>query len=87
MRGIHYNRHDGTYIPVFGCGKVIATAEMCNGNETVGTTWIETKSFDKNAPVSEILLWAHTLGVAGKVIITPDLGTEIQEAPDGKDRD
>ena len=86
MRGIHYERHGAISISILDCKRVIATAEMSMGNEIVGSMWIE-KSFDKNTPISEILLWAHNIGVSGKVIITPDLGTEIQEVPNGKNRD
>jgi len=83
MRGIIYNKNEA----FVGCERAIAIAEMSAGNETIGSAWLETKSFDKNTPISEILLWAHNIGVTGKVVITLDLGTEIQEVPDGKDRD
>ena len=38
--------------------KVIAVKERASGNESVGTEWLETKSFDLNTPVDEILKWA-----------------------------
>ena len=76
MRGIIYNKNEA----FVGCERAIAIAEMSAGNETIGSAWLETKSFDKNTPISEILLWAHNIGVTGKVVITLDLGTEIQEA-------
>ncbi len=38
--------------------RVIAILDMSAGNETVGEMWQETKSFDCNTPVIEILRWA-----------------------------
>ena len=55
--------------------RVIAIKERSAGNETVGDMWLETKSFDKETPVSEIIEWS---GIhKGKLIITIDeSGTE-----------
>lgn len=49
---------------------VIATKEMANGNESIGSMWIETKSFNKNIAIHHIIEWAKDAG--GKLIITID---------------
>lgn len=38
--------------------KVIAILELSAGNETVGEMWKETKIFDENTHVKEIINWA-----------------------------
>lgn len=38
--------------------RVIAVKERAAGNESVGTEWVETKSFPYDTPVYEILEWA-----------------------------
>lgn len=50
--------------------KVIAIKEKSAGNEKVGDMWIETKSFDVNTPVINILDWAKDC--SGKLILTID---------------
>lgn len=50
--------------------KVIAVKEKSAGNEQVGDMWIETKSFDVNTPVKDILDWAKDC--TGKLILTID---------------
>jgi len=50
--------------------RVIATKERSAGNETVGDMWTETKSFDKETPISSIINWANDTD--GKLIITVD---------------
>lgn len=50
--------------------RVIATKERSAGNEAVGNMWNETRSFDKETPISEILEWANDAD--GKLIITID---------------
>lgn len=37
---------------------VIAVKERATGNESVGTEWVETKSFPKGTSVEKILEWA-----------------------------
>ncbi len=37
---------------------VIAVKERASGNESVGTEWVETKSFPKDTPIEKILAWA-----------------------------
>jgi len=49
---------------------VIAIIERTAGNETVGSMWLETKSFHKNTPISEIIEWSKSCD--GKLIITID---------------
>ena len=50
--------------------RVIAIKEHSAGNASVGHMWLETKSFPKDTPVSEIIEWAK--GCNGKLIITID---------------
>lgn len=50
--------------------RVIATTGHSAGNESVGNMWIQTKSFNKDTPISEIVEWAK--GCNGKLIITID---------------
>lgn len=38
--------------------RVIAVKERSAGNESVGTEWVETKSFSKDTSVEKILDWA-----------------------------
>lgn len=38
--------------------RVIAILDKSTGNETVGEMWKETRSFDADTPVIEILKWA-----------------------------
>jgi len=59
------------------CTRVIATAERSAGNESVGTMWTETKSFPSETPIKDIMDWANSVQISGKLIITPDLDTEI----------
>lgn len=55
--------------------KVIAIQERCTGNASVGSMWLETKSFGEDTPVREIVEWAKQLGGGeGKLIITVDRG-------------
>jgi len=48
--------------------EVIAIKERAAGNETVGTIWMETKSFHRNTPICDIVGWAKD--AEGKLIIT-----------------
>lgn len=49
---------------------VIAIKEMSAGNESVGNMWLETKQFDKNVSVDDIIKWASDC--CGKLIISID---------------
>lgn len=51
-------------------GRVVAIKEMSAGNESVGSMWNETKTFDKDVPIGTIIEWAK--GCSGKLIITID---------------
>ena len=53
--------------------RIIATKEMANGNDSIGSMWNETKSFDKSVPIEDIVKWAD--GCCGKLIITLDEDT------------
>jgi len=55
-----------------GYKRIIAIIERSDGNDTIGDTWLETRSFDKDTPISEIVTWARNQGVSGKLIITID---------------
>ncbi len=57
--------------------KVIATKEMSAGNESVGDMWTETKTFDKNSAIADIIDWAKN--ASGKLIITIDEGSALAD--------
>ena len=57
--------------------RVIAIKEMADGNESVGTMWMQTKSFTLNTPIRAILDWASD--TPGKLIITVDESTINKE--------
>ena len=48
--------------------EIVAIKERSAGNDTVGDMWIDTKTFTKETPISEIVKWASD--VSGKLIIT-----------------
>lgn len=58
------------------CSRIIATAERSGGNETVGDMWTETRSFPAETPIREIIEWAVSVNISGRLTITPDLATE-----------
>jgi hypothetical protein len=39
--------------------KVIAIVDKAAGNDTVGTAWKETKIFDHDTPLIDVLMWAE----------------------------
>jgi len=56
---------------------IVAIKEKSAGNETVGDKWLETKIFDENTPINEIIKWSQNgfmrPACGGKLIITvPD---------------
>lgn len=53
--------------------RIIAHSERSAGNESVGDMWVETRSFDKGTPVSEIIEWGK--GTGGKLHLTIDEAT------------
>lgn len=58
---------------------IVAIAERSEGNESVGTEWIDARTFPKETPVATILEWAHKNGCEGKLIITiDDAGVEVK---------
>lgn len=58
-----------------GCDRIIAIAHRSAGNETVGDTWVETKSFPKEASLDEVLNWAHAVNCSGNLVLSPDVST------------
>lgn len=56
------------YYPKYN--RIIGTKEKSAGNDTVGDMWTETKSFSKDAPISEIIDWAKDCG--GRLMLTID---------------
>lgn len=53
--------------------RIIAVCECANGNPSIGSMWLETKSFESNTPIGEIVEWSNKLnGGEGKLIITVD---------------
>jgi hypothetical protein len=57
--------------------RIIAIKERSAGNESVGSMWVDTASFDMNTPIGTILDWAHNR--SGKLIISIDESTQIIE--------
>lgn len=49
---------------------IIATKERSAGNDSVGSMWLETKSFNSETPIWKIIDWAKDCD--GKLIITID---------------
>jgi hypothetical protein len=47
--------------------KVVAIRHMANGNETVGEMWKETKIFDPEEPIENILQWAFDRDFKGSI--------------------
>ena len=60
---------------------IVAIKEKSEGNETVGNSWLETKIFDEDTPVSEIIKWSQDGSMkpayGGKLIITVPDNTEV----------
>jgi len=56
---------------------VIATKEKSAGNESVGSMWNETKSFDITTPILEIMEWGADAD--GKLILTYDESSEVYD--------
>ena len=54
--------------------KVIIIKEKSNGNDSVGDMWLETKSFDGEDKLSDVLKWHGAKN--GKLIITVDASSE-----------
>lgn len=52
--------------------RIVAISERSAGNESVGDMWLETKTFDKETPISKIIDWSNP---SGKLIITIDEDT------------
>lgn len=64
--------------------KIVAIKEMSNGNDSVGNMWLETKIFDAQTPVIEILMWAGDLRITGnRQIISQNCGKLIITIPAG----
>lgn len=59
--------------------KIIAIGEKSAGNDSVGDMWLETKSFPIDTPVADIMRWAWEKGITGKLVLTVDEGSRIEE--------
>ena len=63
--------------------KIIAIKDMANGNESVGTMWKETKIFNHDTPLLEVLEWGgRTTNI---VISSPDNEIETYKELDGNE--
>lgn len=49
---------------------IVAIKEHSAGNDSVGSMWVETKTFPKETKIEDIVNWAR--GCPGKLIITID---------------
>jgi hypothetical protein len=54
---------------------VIAVGEMSFDNNGIGCMWVETKSFNKNTSIDEVIKWAAEKDISGRLIITIDEST------------
>jgi len=59
------------------CSRIIATAERSAGNDSVGSMWSDTRSFPSDTPMREIIEWAGSVGISGRLILTVDLATWV----------
>ncbi len=55
--------------------KIVVIKDMSAGNESVGDMWQETKIFDGETPLREVLLWG---GYKKKVILTIPDGEKLE---------
>lgn len=51
---------------------VIAIAEMSAGNETVGVSYLRSKTFTKKNKIEDVIEWAKDIDCTGKLILTLD---------------
>jgi hypothetical protein len=57
---------------------VVVIAEQSNGNDCVGNMWLETKIFNKEATLAEVVDWAFKRKVSGRLILTiPDNDSDL----------
>lgn len=70
-----------TYKNELLCSRIVATAERSGGNDQVGDMWLETRSFPADTTAREIIEWAVSVDISGRLIITPDLATEGEARP------
>lgn len=62
--------------------RIIAMLDRAEGNESVGTMWTETRSFDASEPISAILDWVNTKpGRFNATAPVQNLRIQIDEAP------
>ena len=61
--------------PVYS--NIVAIKEMSAGNESVGSMWIETRTFIDTTPIREIMEWADNCD--GKLIITWDESSKLNK--------
>lgn len=53
----------------------IAIKECANGNETIGTTWLEAKQFGYTDTLQDVYQWASQVKHgAGRLIIVKEVG-------------
>ena len=57
--------------------KVVAVKECAEGNESVGTMWVQTAIFDASQPISDVLKWSENASntyrkgtVRGRLMLT-----------------
>lgn len=56
---------------------IVAVKERCDGNESVGSMWLETAIFKSTDRLSEVMNWAEKFMGKGKTILT--IPTETRE--------
>lgn len=70
-------------LTVIRYSSVVAIKQRSAGNAEVGDMWLETKTFPKETPITEIMDWARDC--SGKLIITWDEATEETITSDNED--
>lgn len=57
--------------------EVVAIKEKAAGNQSVGTVWLQTKTFDKGDTIEEVMKWADDSN--GKILLTINEGSHVDE--------
>lgn len=61
---------------------VIALVERSAGNSEVGDMWTEAKSFSLDAPIKDVIDWAH-VRCSGRLTLTLDQASEPPDSHRG----
>jgi hypothetical protein len=59
--------------------RIVAIGECSDGNDSVGSMWLVSQTFDAATPIETIMKWAWENRVTGKLTITINQGSEIKK--------